>query len=872
MKRMFLITGMLMVSLMVVLGGCSPDKVAPPAAEVYSGTPATVRVSLSSATIASGGAATVTATVTDADASACPKISVTFSVISAASGTLSPVTMVTDSSGVATTQFTAADVNETATIRASVAVGTNTVSDSAVITIGNPVRTPTAVSVSLSPTTLPATGGVATVTATATDSTGPVSGVTVTFSTSNASAGSLSATTATTNTSGIATVTYTANAGNTIVDVRVAAGTVNNSATLQIGTPPPPTPASIIVAVNPLSVGINSQATVNVTLQDASGAPAFNNPVTLTITSGSSLASFNTGTLSTINLTTNSSGVASAPIYAGVSSGAVTVQATSGGLSPASASFLITSDPATISINIVNSNLINGQTTNITANVKNAMNNAVSDGTTVHFAIASLPPFAGALSAAAASTVNGIASVTFTADAIIPGAVIIQATAGTLSPAQSIIIVNAAQAGSLEFVSATPNIINIKGAGTSDSVVKFKVLSSASAPLANQSVNFQLTGPSGATLDMGGGTSSTGSTDAQGEVTTIVHAGKVAGPINIVASTTVPGPPSTTLYAASGGISIGGGVPSYKWFSLSVEKFNIDGLNCDNVTDTIFVNMADRFGNYNILAGTSVSFHTAFGAIDTSNITNDKGQTQSVFRSQIPRPGDGLVRILVQTTGEEHFTDLDADGVYTTGIDDFNVADDLPEPYIDANHNDGHDTGEIFFQWPAGITGATSGYNLANGVWDSGIPIWRTVDVWMTGPPDVTKSKVVCCDPANPTCLPGAAVSTPITIDNGKSTVCYVYASDQNGNALIGGTKASLAADKTDATTKLYSGSDTFIDHPLSVSGPVPEIVGFTVTNNTASATDVTTTLSATVDWPGKCGAIKVTIPYPSMVTLTRKP
>ena len=55
---------------------------------------------------------------------------------------------------------------------------------------------------------------------------------------------------------------------------------------------------------------------------------------------------------------------------------------------------------------------------------------------------------------------------------------------------------------------------------------------------------------------------------------------------------------------------------------------------------TIEAWMADRFGNYNILQGTSVSFATDAGAIDTSNVTDAFGITDSVYRTQNPMPTD----------------------------------------------------------------------------------------------------------------------------------------------------------------------------------------------------------------------------------------
>jgi hypothetical protein len=97
------------------------------------------------------------------------------------------------------------------------------------------------------------------------------------------------------------------------------------------------------------------------------------------------------------------------------------------------------------------------------------------------------------------------------------------------------------------------------------------------------------------------------------------------------------------------------------------------------------------------------------------------------------------------------------------------------------------------------------------------------------------------------------------------NTVCYVYGSDTNGNALIGGTKVSLTSAQTAAEIALYSGLDTYADH--IVAGP--EITGFSVTNNNTAITPVDATLSATIDWPGTCGATKLTIPYAGTVTLS---
>ena len=861
MKKIHLFFILAVISIALVLSGCKVDTVSPPATSTATATPTTVQVSLSTSTIPNSGTTTVTATVLDGSSVVMPNVSVSFTVISSTAGSFNPAPVVTNTSGQAVSVFTAgAAVDATATIRASVTVGTTTISGTAPITIGTPLQVPATVIVSLGTTTnWIANGGNTTVTATVRDASSlPIPGATVTFTSAPAAAGSFTAA-ALTDVNGQTIVTFTAAAAgnNSVIDISAAAGTVSNSASLTIGTPPAPTPASISLSVNPMTMNISSQTAISVTLLTATGSPAYSNPVTLTITTGAGLASFSSSTIvSTWTVTTNTSGAASATVYSGTSSGSVTIQATSGGLTPASVSLSITSNPNSMTLTAVNPNLLSGQTTNVSANVLNLANNPVSDGTVVSFAITAGSTNAGTLSAAQATTVNGIASVTFTASSANTGSLIITASAGS-SPvvqATTLIIVNAAQAGSIQFVSAAPDVINISGAGESASLVTFKVLDSNGNPLANQNVNFQLNGPQGAFLS-----ANSASTNAQGEVSTYLNSGSVAGPVNIIATTNVTGPPAATLMTSSGAISIGGGVPSYKWFSLSVEKFNIDGLNCDNVTTTIFVNMADRFGNYNILEGTSVSFATPYGAIDTSNVTNAQGQTESVFRSQTPRPSDGVVRILVHTTGEENFTDLDADGVYSSGTDTFSSADDLPEPFVDNDHNTVHDTGEIYFNWPAGITGATTGYNAANGVWDTSIPIWRTVDIWLTGAPSVAanRSHIECINPAT-----GLLTTGNISIARGTSTVCYVYGADVNNNALIGGTTLTFESTSSSAAIDWVSGFETYADH--AVSGP--EITGYTVTNNTTTGT--TTTLKATINWPGTCGALAVSFSYPGTISL----
>jgi len=880
-----------MLGLVVLLGlaaGCSPAVIDSSSAGAVvpgtPGTPATVQVTLLPPAILNGLSATVRATVEDSTGAALPGVTVSFTVISAVAGSFSPASATTNASGVATTTFTAASPagdDQSATIMAAVIVGTGTINGSAQIVIGTPLRVPSSVLVSLGTPTI-ANGGSATVTATVSDALGLISGATVTFSVSVVGAGSFSPASATTNASGVATTTFTAAspAGDNLnVNITATAGAVSNSAQLTIGTPSPPTPTSVSVTISPLSVNIQSQAIVSVTVLGATG-PAFSTAVTLDIIIGQTLASFSTGTTqSSIIVTTNASGIATAPIYTGTSSGSVTVRATVNPLTPASASFLITSPPASISLNVVNSNLTNGQTTNISATVLNAVANPVTDGTVVNFAITSICPCAGNLSAAAASTVNGIASVTFTADPVVTGGVIIQATVSPLSPVQTIIIVNPTQAGSLQFVSVSPTS-GVIATGGATATLTFRVLNSQGTALGGQSVTFSLpVAPADATLSP-----LTGNTASDGTVITTILSGLLAGPVRVDASTTVTGPPAATLTASSGALSIGGGVPSASHFDMATRPLNVaaylddaNSTRCLGATDIVSVFIADRFGNYNIVQGTSVSFFSSAGAIDTSNITDATGQTNVSLRTQSPwptdvtplsgepswtdafskvhNPRDGWVEITAVTTGEESFFDANADGIFSSGTETF---DDLGEPFVDKDRDFVYSSGDLFFDWPASVPPHSGNaaepngvYDIDNGQWDASIPIFQQGYIVFTGAPHAGVSTSRIRDSVN-----GAS---GVTIAVGATETFNVYVSDINMNPPVTGTSITATATNSNAQVLVTSSALTDI---ISMAGPA--VLQVQVTNGNTTGVPITgVNLNVRINWPGSqgCSGSALTVP-----------
>ena len=862
----------IIICLVLLSMGCGVGKVSAPVSSSTTSSVANVNVTLASSSIANGGSTTVTATVSDASANPVPNATVSFSVISSAAGACNPTSAVTDASGVATTTFTAATNDTTATIMATVTVGTSSVSDSATITIGTPARVPTSIIVALGSPTIALLGNT-TVTATVSDASGGISGLSVSFSIGGFTTGSLSATSAVTNASGVATVTFTdlsTPGPGGFVTITASYSSMNNSATLQIGSPPPPTPATMSFSISPLSIGLASQTTANISLHASDGSPAFSAPCTLTVSDGT-LAHF-AGSATTLNVTTDTSGNASAIVYSGTSSGAPSVTATCSPLASQSAGFNITSDPYSITLSLSSGQsptIYNGESRQLDARVLNNQGQPVSEGTIVTFAIVS--GNSGALSATTAGTYQGHAYISFTADSVNFGGTTISATAGSLPAAQMSLNVSQAGVGSITFVSAIPSVINTVGNGTSSSIIKFNVINSVGAPMPNTPVTFQLNGPTGSSL-----TTLSGTTDANGNVTTILQAGPVSGQVTITASTASGASTQVTT------VSIGGGMPSMKFLSLSVSRINLDGLYCDGVTSDVMVLMADRFGNVNILQGTSVSFSTDFGGINTSNVVDNVGHTTSQYRTQNPRPPDGRVKIVARTTGEESFTDIDTDGTYSSSIDYFDPADDLGEPYLDSNNSGTHNANETYWDWPSSVYGAIAGvYNNPNGRWDGNIPIWRSIDVWMTGPPKLyTKgtttnpaSQVKCCDPADPLCgsesaslIASGGTTTQLDIPSGGHTVCYVYPKDENGRTLIAGTSISLSSSAVGTVSAVsisdYSGNNPLVDGAADIVQPV----GYIVTNSNTSGSPADATLSATINWTGSCNTQKLIVPFGIML------
>lgn len=295
-----------------------------------------------------------------------------------------------------------------------------------------------------------------------------------------------------------------------------------------------------------------------------------------------------------------------------------------------------------------------------------------------------------------AASANGAVSATYVAsgcsgDDLITARAVIN---GTNQAASGTIEVLAADLGSIEFVSATPENIGLQGGGgTVTSTVKFRVKNTATGTISGQEVSFSLnTSVGGIALSPESGT-----TDDQGLVQTVVRAGTVATTVRVTA-TAVQG--STTVSSQSEQLTITTGIPDQNSFSLSAETLNAEGLNIDGTVVGVTIRAADRYNNP-VPDNTAVNFTTEGGRIEGSCLTVG-GECTVEWVSQNPRPSAlggtaaGRSTIFAHAVGEESFTDADGDGLFDNVNTDVENYVDLPEAFIDKDEDGLRDTDEEF--------------------------------------------------------------------------------------------------------------------------------------------------------------------------------
>jgi hypothetical protein len=228
-------------------------------------------------------------------------------------------------------------------------------------------------------------------------------------------------------------------------------------------------------------------------------------------------------------------------------------------------------------------------------------------------------------------TIAGVAQSTYLAQGC-EGDDIVTATAnagGIVLSATGTVIVSPAAASSIEFVSATPENISLKGVGgIESSTVVFRVRDSNGNVVANKDVDFSLN------TDVGGvdWSPKAAKTDSNGLVQTVVNSGTVHTSVRVRAELNE----DSSIFTQSSLLVISTGIPDQDSFSLSASVFNPEAWNIDGTEVTITARLADAFNNP-APDGTAVAFTTEGGSIGDSCVTA-KGVCSVIWTSQNVRP------------------------------------------------------------------------------------------------------------------------------------------------------------------------------------------------------------------------------------------
>ncbi len=627
--------------------------------------------------------------------------------------------------------------------------------------------------------------------------------------------------------------------------------------------------AAVQISADPRAIGFGESSTISVNLYNEGGQL-----ITETTTVEFSLdnrnlasmipiASTSTGRLSQTLTAADTDGVVTVTATAGSESDSITVQIV--GDEVAVADITASANPTSVTV---------GGTAIVRAEVLDSVGDPIPDGTLVNFSVNNAA--LGSI-VSSATTTNGIAQATFSASDSTTGTAIITAESGVFSDTASITVMPA-DAGSIEFVSADPQVVVLRGAGGQEtSVVSFIVKDSGGNPVAgSQEVRLTLSGPNGGEyIGPTPGVTSLEVGTVSGIATTILHSGTIPGPATITAI--VVDDPS--LSTSSGVIAIGGGVPSAGHFDVSISVFNLEGLYMSGVESEFQVRLADRYGNYNILEGTSVSFYSECGAIDRSVSLNSVGEGAVTFRTQTPEPEDVEIRsgaeadscdicdvvnnrisnfetligpmtggnprdgrctVIAVVDGEEEFTDADASGLYEEGESFEDTYDDIHLEKDDDSFNiqpsDPADTSS----YAAGVPFDSDFEDLVvdrnenglfdglNGEWDSNKRIAAQRHLLITGEPGLSLS------------------AASITVADSGSQTVYYSVHDQNYNLPVAGTTVDVSAD-------VGSLSGTTSTDFLDTNIPGPRVYSVTITDDNPGDADPADvgTLEITIDWLG---------------------
>jgi hypothetical protein len=537
------------------------------------------------------------------------------------------------------------------------------------------------------------------------------------------------------------------------------------------------------------------------------------------------------------------------------------------------------------------SKLAAGGTTGVTANIVDANNgNALYTAQSVVVSFTSICASAGTATIdASVTTLTGTASASYSA-AGCNGSDTITATAtiGTTTlTATGKLTIQPASLGSLVFQGpAVPSEIGLAGmGGVTSSKVTFKLLDSNGNAASGVTMNFSLDTTTGGVAIK----PLTAVTGSDGTASTFIQAGTEHTVVHVTASATSNG---VTVTGGSTGVVISTGIATERNFTLVFNRHSVEGSGFfgAGATAVATVFLSDRFQNP--VPSTVVSFTTNGGGITSSCTTAADGTCPATWTAQGGLPQDDSnvfvtdhAHVLAYTTGEEHFTDTDGNGVFNNGdtylsfahtavpIDGFlgtsqPAQDDMGDPYMDQNENGQFDPQEFYASPNSGARRAPDGkwYGIACGGLNSTATsvsakdqagITRTVQCGGTsliiGKEDcivmsTTALFVLDLSGTNTGPTTGGAASTVTASTSGTQAIYYIV--DANGDVPPQGTLVHIDV------TNLVGAS-------ISVNGTTSDVTVPDLPDACSTGTN------GTLPTNGATGPFKG---YPLIVTVTKSP
>jgi hypothetical protein len=336
-------------------------------------------------------------------------------------------------------------------------------------------------------------------------------------------------------------------------------------------------------------------------------------------------------------------------------------------------------------LNIAVTSLAAGGQTTVTATLADSSGNLYQEAASVSFNTDCFSTGLATIDTPVASS-GGVVTANYIAQGC-SGRDTIRATVtvnGETTTATGSITVQPAEVGSLEFVSAEPSLIGLRGVGLTEvSRVTFRVLDKNGNPVTQQTVNFSLsTDVGGANIPDG---AETAVSDTNGLVGTDVKSGTIPTAVRVTASLQS----NSLISSQSDSLVISTGISDQNSMSLSTESFNPESWRIDGVEVKLTVHAADHFNNP-VPDGSSVYFTTEGGQIQSQCQIAD-GSCSVVWTSSNPRPredflpgGSGRITILATMLGEESFIDANGNGVLDSGDLAYS---NIPEAFRDDNED-----------------------------------------------------------------------------------------------------------------------------------------------------------------------------------------